>query len=119
MWVQAGFGRADREVTGSTHLCESRPRAAELWQPMACSWAVLCCCAQASKEAPPPPCPCHLLFPCWSAQASCGDQAVEAKVEERASQFCAWVDRNKGRRGQVRGQRKWGYTGTVRRGRGP
>eukprot|EP00887_Chlorella_sp_A99_P001068 scaffold14.g1068.t1 len=32
---------------------------------------------------------------------SCGDEAVERKVEEKVGQFCAWVDRNRGRRGQV------------------
>ena len=33
--------------------------------------------------------------------ARCGDPAVDAKVEEKISQFCAWIDRHPGKRGQV------------------
>ena len=31
----------------------------------------------------------------------CGDPTVDAKVEEKISQFCGWVDRHPGKRGQV------------------
>ena len=40
-------------------------------------------------------------LPARPAQVQCGDPGVERKVEEKISQFQAWVQRHPGRKGAV------------------
>jgi hypothetical protein len=34
-------------------------------------------------------------------QVKCGDPSVDKKVSEKVNQFCAWVDKHPGKKGQV------------------